>query len=265
MTQLGFIGVGNMGGAIIEGLLTQPTMTAANFIMSGGTGPRTKALQQKTGIKLTTNKDVAAMADILVLGVKPIIMPSVLAEIKTELLKSPQTLIITIAGSLTIASYEEQLSTAIKLVRIMPNTPVSVGEGMMSIVPNQNVSAAELATVEALFAPLGQTVVIEERLMDVTAALAGSAPALIDMFIESLADGAVAKGLPRQLAYDMATQTLIGSAKLMQVSKLHPGELKDQVCSPGGTTIEAVKTLEKHNFRYAVIDAIGRCVDKAKE
>lgn len=265
MTQLGFIGVGNMGGAIIEGLLKEPTLTADNFIMSGGTGPRTKALQHKTGITLTTNKAVAAAADILILGVKPIVMPTVLAEIKSILLKSPKKLIITIAGSLTLSSYEEQLDSAIKCIRIMPNTPVLVGEGMMSIVPNQNVSAAELATVQALFAPLGQTVVIEERLMDVTAALAGSAPALVDMFIESLADGAVAKGLPRQLAYDMAVQTLIGSAKLMQVSKLHPGELKDQVCSPGGTTIEAVKTLEKHHFRYAVIDAIGRCVDKAKE
>ena len=265
MQTIGFIGVGNMGGAIARGLISKNIISPNNLIMSGGSGPRTAKLQAEIGGTLLSNIEVAKHADILFIGVKPVIMPALLAEIKETLAARPNTLIVTMAVSLTIDWYEEQLSSTIKLIRTMPNTPVAVGAGMTSIIPNGNISPNELISVQAFFNALGKTVVIEERLMDTASALAGSSPALVDIFIEALADGAVAKGLPRAQAYEMAVQTIIGSAKLMQTTQLHPGELKDQVCSPGGTTIEAVKTLEKHNFRYAVIDAIGQCVDKAKK
>ncbi len=259
---IGFIGYGNMGQDIVQGVLAKQIFLPENVFISDTDQIKTTHDVAKFGFQQANNTD-AAKQDIVILAVKPTIMASVLAEIKPVL--HPEQIIITIAVGLSIDFYKNILGNDTKIVRVMPNTPVAVGEGMTAITTKQPVTPEDIDLVSTIFAAIGQTVVIEEKLMNTVSALAGSGPALVDLFIESLADGAVRYGLPRQVAYEMAAQMVLGSAKLALESGKHPGTLKDQVCSPGGTTIEAVTTLEKHGFRYAVIDAISECVKKAEK
>ncbi len=146
----------------------------------------------------------------------------------------------------------------------MPNTPAMVGEGMASVSPNINVTEAETADVVAIFSSFGKAVVTDEKLIDAVCGLSGSGPAYVYMFIEALADGAVHEGMPRQMAYTFAAQTVLGAAKMVLETGRHPGALKDDVCSPGGTTIEAVKTLEESGFRAATMNAVIASAEKNK-
>ncbi|WP_434777099.1 pyrroline-5-carboxylate reductase [Neisseria sp. Ec49-e6-T10] len=255
---IGFIGCGNMGSAIVKGILNQQLFSKDKIWVSDRQNAR--AIAEQLGIQYAANTEIAKQ-DIIVLAVKPNIMAKVLAEIKP--LIQPHQIIVTIAVGLTIRFYKDILGDNIKLVRVMPNTPVAVGEGMSTLTCEAPVTEEDQNTVRSIFNAIGQTAVIDEYLMNTASAVAGSSPALVDLFIEAMADGAVRHGLPRQIAYEMVTQAILGSAKLARDTKIHPGVLKDQVCSPAGTTIEAVTTLEKHNFRYAVIDAITECVKKA--
>ncbi len=259
---IGFIGCGNMGTAIISGVLARGLFAADQVVVSDTNKEQVSNITQAFGVCHGSNED-AAQQDILVLAVKPQVMETVLEEIKFIIRPEGQT-IVTIAVGLPIGFYKNQLSNAIKLVRVMPNTPVAVGEGMSALCYQGPTTGEDVETVRAIFDAIGKTVVVDESLMSTVSALSGSGPALVDVFIEALADGAVRFGLPRAIAYELAAQTLLGSAKLQLESKQHPGVLKDQVCSPAGTSIEAVATLEKHGFRYAVIDAISACVKKAE-
>ena len=173
-------------------------------------------------------------------------------------------IIITIAPGKTLAWLEEQFGKKVKIVRTMPNTPAMVGEGMTAACPNEYVTEEELKHTVSILSAFGKVEVVPERLMDVVVSTSGSSPAYVFMFIEAMADAAVADGMPRAQAYKFAAQAVYGSAKMVLETGKHPGELKDMVCSPAGTTIEAVRVLEKNGFRSAVIEAMKACTEISK-
>ena len=187
---------------------------------------------------------------------------SVVEEIKSEL--TEDKLIITIAAGISIENMEEWLGDDLKIIRTMPNTPALVGQAMSAVCPNKNVSEEELKYCINIFESFGECEVLEEKYFDGFIAVAGSSPAYVFMFIEAMADGAVKLGIPRAKAYKMAAQSVLGSAKMVLETGKHPGELKDMVCSPAGTTIDAVVELEKLGFRNSVIQAMDKCAEKSK-
>lgn len=260
--KIGFVGAGNMGGAIIGGLINSK-LVAANDIYALNHRPDSlKNLITNYAINGTkTLEEIVKVSDLLVIGVKPKDVAKVLAEAASYLRKD--TVIISIAAGVTLATLENALGFKHKLVRVMPNTPALVGEGMSSITPNELVTEQELAQVEAMFTSLGKAEVVPEHLIDAVVGVSGSAPAYIFMLIEAMADGAVLGGMPRQQAYTFAAQAVLGSAKMVLESDKHVGALKDMVCSPAGTTIEAVRTLENKGFRSAIIEAMKSCMDKS--
>lgn len=209
------------------------------------------------------NKTLAKWADILFLAVKPNVIYSVIDEIKKEV--NPNTIIVSIAAGQSIEKIEKAFGKKIKLVRVMPNTPALVGEGMSALVPNSNLAEDELAVICNIFKVLGKAEIVSESMMDAVTAVSGSSPAYIFMIIEAMADGAVMGGLPRDKAYTFAAQAVLGSAKMVLETGTHPAELKDSVCSPAGTTIEAVKVLEERGLRSAVIEAMQACMEKSKK
>lgn len=260
---IGFIGAGNMGGAIIRGLL-KDGMDPGRILVSD--------LRQETldilntefpGIRTSIGNGPSAKADIVVLAVKPQVYRPVIEDISREV--PADTVIVTIAAGLTLGTVDRWFGGGRKIVRTMPNTPALVGEGMTALCPAETVTGEELEAARELFDAVGKTVVMPEKLMDAYTALAGSSPAWVFMFLEALADGAVREGIPRKEAYGIAAQAVLGSAKLAADSGTHPGILKDQVCSPGGTTIEAVATLEKAGFRSALIQAVADCRARAED
>jgi pyrroline-5-carboxylate reductase len=205
---------------------------------------------------------VVKNSDILVLAVKPQFYEAAINSVK-EFIRDEQV-IISIAPGKTLEWVTQCFGKAIKLVRIMPNTPALVGEGMTGACRNALVSDEEYNKVLDILGSFGVVETISENLMDVCVSVSGSAPAYVFMMIEAMADGAVADGMPRDKAYKFAAQAVLGSAKMVLETGKHPGELKDQVCSPGGTTIEAVRVLEDKGFRSSIIEAMKACVNKAK-
>ena len=243
--KIGFIGCGNMGKAMLGALVKADNISNDNIIVSTKSKASAEKINDEYGVKSTTvNSEVAKEADVLFLAVKPYFFKEVIEEIK-DLVKD-EAIIISIAAGVTVNQIEEWFGKEIKLVRTMPNTPASVGEGMSAICPN------------------GKYEVLEEKDFHAFIALCGSSPAYVFMFIEAMADAGVKLGLPRAKAYKLAEQAILGSAKLALETGKHPGVLKDEVCSPGGTTIEAVIDLEKNGFRNTVISAVEKCADKSK-
>ena len=221
-------------------------------------------LKKEYNVHVTKDsKEVAEFSDLIVIGVKPNIYDEVLEEIKDVI--DDKKIIITIAAGKTIESVENIIGNDKKIVRTMPNTPSLVGEGMTSLSPNKNISKEELDFVKSLFDSLGKSEVVNEDLIHAVIGASGSSTAYAFMFIEAIADGAVRAGMPRDKAYKFAAQGVLGAAKMVLEEDKHPGELKDMVCSPGGTTIEAVKVLEEEKFRGAVIKAVEACVNKSIE
>lgn len=262
--KIGFIGLGNMASAIIGGVLKKGLVKSEDIIGSDKSEISCKKAAEQFGIETgTDNKEVAAKADILFFAVKPLFLPQVMEEIKDVLRE--ETVIISIVAGKSIAFMEEGLGgDKRKIIRCMPNTPALVGEGCTGICANENVSEAQLQQGLELLESFGMAQVVEERLMDAVVGVSGSAPAYVFLFIEAMADAAVAAGMPRNQAYTFAAQTVLGSAKMVLETGKHPGELKDMVCSPGGTTIEAVKVLERKGLRAAVMDAMDACIEKSK-
>lgn len=261
---IGFIGCGNMAQAMIGGIVKSKLMSGENIMASARSDKSLSLAKNQFGIKVTKdNKEVAKNSNILFLAVKPNMYSAVIDEVKEYV--NSDCIVITIAAGKTIAGVEKDFGKKVKLVRTMPNTPALVGEGMSAICPNQEVSKEELDEVIAIFNSFGKVESIEERLIDAFITVSGSSPAYIFMFIEAMADGAVLQGMPRDKAYKMAAQAVLGSAKMVLETGMHPGELKDMVCSPGGTTIEAVAELEEKGMRTAVISAMKRCADKARD
>ena len=220
-------------------------------------------VQRELGIKVSMdNSEVVKNSDIVVLAVKPQYYQEVIEQIKDTV--SDDQIIISIAPGKTLAWLQDCFGKSVKLVRTMPNTPALVGEGMTGACRNEYVTDEDYATVLQILGSFGEVETIPENLMDVCVSVSGSSPAYIYILIEAMADGAVADGMPRAQAYKFAAQSVLGSAKMVLETGKHPGELKDQVCSPGGTTMEAVRVLEEKGFRSSVIEAMKACVRKAR-
>ena len=261
---VGFIGGGNMAKAIIGGVIQSGLVGKENIIASAKSQKTVDFLRDTYGIQSTTkNEDVAQTADILFLAVKPNMFATVIPEIRD--CKKEGQVIVSIAAGQTIAAIEAAYGGEIKLVRAMPNTPALVGEAMSALCLNANVSEEEAAEVTSIFESFGKAEIVPESMMDAVIGVSGSSPAYVYMFIEAMADAAVADGMPREKAYKFAAQSVLGSAKMVLETGKHPGELKDAVCSPGGTTIEAVAKLEETGFRQAVISSQRACVEKSRE
>lgn len=261
--KVGFIGCGNMGSSMVGGLIKSGFLKAEDIIVSTKTEASSKKLSDEFKIATTLDsKVVAKESETIILAVKPYMYKSIIEEIKSEL--TNDKLIITIAAGITVANMEEWLGDDFKIIRTMPNTPALVGEAMSAVCPNKNVSEEELKYTMNIFESFGECEVLEEKYFDGFIAVAGSSPAYVFMFIEAMADGAVKLGIPRAKAYKMAAQSVLGSAKMVLETGKHPGELKDMVCSPAGTTIDAVVELEKLGFRNSVIQAMDKCAEKSK-
>ncbi|EPY2274552.1 pyrroline-5-carboxylate reductase [Clostridium sporogenes] len=261
---IGFIGAGNMGQAMVGGIVNSKLVVPENIVLSDLNEKALAAANEKFGVRVTTDSnELAKEADILVLSVKPNLYPIVIKGIKDSVKKD--VIVVTIAAGKALEDTENMFGKRIKIVRVMPNTPALVGEGMAAICPNDLVSKEETEEVISIFESFGKAEIVGEKLMDSVTAVSGSSPAYVYMFIEAMADAAVLEGMPRDKAYKFAAQAVLGSAKMVLETGMHPGALKDMVCSPGGTTIEAVATLEKHGFRNAIIEAMRDCAIKSKE
>lgn len=261
--KIGFIGCGNMGSAMVGGLIKSGFKSKEDIMISTRTQASADKIKDEFDIKVTIdNKEVVKNSDILVFAVKPNMYKDVIEDLKEEITKDK--LIITIAAGISIDNMEEWLGDDSKIIRTMPNTPALVGEAMSAICVNKNVSREELEYTMGMFSSFGECVEIAEKDFHGFIALCGSSPAYVFMFIEAMADGAVKLGIPRAKAYKMAAQSVLGSAKMVLDTGKHPGELKDMVCSPAGTTIDAVVSLEKSGFRNSIIEAIIKCAEKSK-
>ncbi|MBQ8822936.1 MAG: pyrroline-5-carboxylate reductase [Lachnospiraceae bacterium] len=262
--KIGFIGLGNMASAMIGGMLKAGEVKPENLLGSDKSEQMRKTAQEKFGMTVyEENGAVAEQADILFLAVKPIFFPDVMEDIRKKI--KTTTVIVSIAAGKTVQNIEDGLQNKdAKIIRLMPNTPALVGEGCTAICNNENVTKEELETVKKLLLTFGVAEEIPERLFDAFIGISGSSPAYVFLFIEAMADAAVNAGMPRNQAYTFASQAVLGSAKMVLETGKHPGELKDMVCSPGGTTIAAVKVLEEKGMRAAVIDAVDACVEKSR-
>lgn len=262
--KLGFIGCGNMASAIMGGIIKNGVMKASDIIGADIFAPSTEKVKSHYGIEIAnTNKEVVEKADIFVLSIKPQFYQEVIQEIK-EAVRETQV-IITLAPGKTLAWLEEQFEKPVKLVRTMPNTPAVVLEGMTGACYNQYVSKRELETVVEILHSFGEVEIVPEKLMDAVMITSGSSPAYVYMMIEAMADAAVAEGMPRAQAYKFAAKAVMGSAKMVLETGKHPGELKDMVCSPAGTTIAAVKVLEETGFRSSIMQAMEACAEKGRK
>ena len=261
--KIGFIGCGNMATAILKGILKSSEVAATDIIASAKSDKTREKIEKELGIqKADTNAQVVDFADVVFLAVKPQFLEGVLDEIKASV-KEDQ-IFISIAPGKTLQWLGEHLGEGTKIIRTMPNTPAMVGEGMTALCVNDLVTEEETALAVKLCNTFGKSEVIPEHLMDAVVGVSGSSPAYVFMFIEAMADAAVEQGMPRAQAYKFAAQAVMGSAKMVLETGKHPGELKDMVCSPAGTTIKAVRVLEKEGLRSAVIEAMDACVDAAK-
>ena len=254
--KIGFIGLGNMAGTICQGLIKSDFIDGSEVYGYDINSRQLMMFEQDFGIHVcSSEQDVVKNCDYLVMGVKPNVVESVISKIKYQGVCSALLEVCFIDNSNDI--YEELLPGTHHLT-IMPNTPAKVLEGTTLFEKDNTLTAEELNYVQTMFESIGEVYLIENYQMVAGGALSGCGPAFVYMFIEALADGAVLNGLPRDLAYKLASQTVLGSAKMVKETQLHPGILKDQVCSPGGITIQGVKALEENNFRNAVMEAIDR-------
>lgn len=261
--RLGFVGCGNMAGAMIGGIIKNGVAVREEMIGSVLSDASKERVEKELGITVTQdNTEVAKNCDVLFLAVKPQFYEEVIKEIAGVVRK--EQIVITIAPGKTLEWLAGLFGTEKKIVRTMPNTPALVGEGITAACCNENVTEIDMAVVRELLEGFGKCEFISEHLMDVVVSVSGSSPAYVFMFIEAMADAAVADGMPRDQAYRFAAQAVLGSAKMVLDTGRHPGELKDMVCSPGGTTIEAVRVLEEKGMRSCVMEAMKACVAKAR-
>lgn len=261
--KVGFIGCGNMASAIISGLTTHAGITAQDIIVADASPAALEKAKSSLSVNTTTdNCEVAANSDVLFLSVKPQFYETVINQIKD--IQIEEQIIVTIAPGKTLTWLAERLGDTRKIIRTMPNTPALVGEGITGVCRNSLVTDEEFSYVMKLLSSFGLAEAVPETLMDAVVSVSGSSPAYVFMFIEAMADAAVADGMPRSQAYKFAAQAVLGSAKMVLETGKHPGELKDMVCSPAGTTIEAVRVLEEKGFRSSVMEAMKACTAKAK-
>ena len=258
--KIGFIGGGNMAGAIANGVISSGLCKKQEICICDINEESLKKYDKEL-VKSKENKD-ALKSDYIVLAVKPFILSKVLEELAS--CEIDGKVFISIAAGISVDEMKQILGKNAKVVRVMPNTPAQVGEGMTVIAkPDACVDEKELLDVVKIFSAVGKTEIMPESMLNVVTGVSGSSPAYVFMLIEAMADAGVSGGLSRDAAYKLSAQAVLGSAKMVLETGKHPGELKDMVCSPKGTTIEAVAELEKRGFRAAIIEAIKKCNDKA--
>ena len=261
---IGFIGSGNMAAAIIGGIVTAGLVEPSQVLASNPSTGKLDRLQESYGIRVTTdNIAVAKEADILFLSVKPGLFSTVIPQVKDFVKKD--VIAVSIAAGQSIKNIETLFEREISVVRVMPNTPALVGCGMTGISANGFTSQDDLDLISAIFNSVGQSEIVPESLMDAVVGVSGSSPAYVYMFIEAMADAAVADGMTKEQALKFAAQSVLGAAKMVLETGVEPNELKNRVCSPGGTTIEAVAVLEKEGLRETVMHAQQACVKKSKD
>lgn len=263
--QLGVIGGGVMGEAIFSRLIHKNIYAPNAILVSEPQPQRREFLQQTYQVQVTENNSDALASEVLLLAIKPQILDSVMASLGTQIgQETGSPLVISILAGVPLNRLEAALKGQ-PVIRAMPNTPATVGAGMSAIAPGKLAQPEHIETAKAIFGAVGSVVEVPESLMDAVTGLSGSGPAFVAMMVEALADGGVAAGLPRQVANQLALQTVLGTAQLLQESELHPAQLKDRVTSPGGTTIAGVTALEKGGFRSAVIEAVRSAYARSRE
>lgn len=259
MKKLGFIGMGNMGTAILKGIRSKGCLPDESIYISRKNPKKSFDFMETEMHLLPDNKQLASAVDCVILAVKPVYAKEIIQEIYAEL---NGKLIISIMAGWSYEMLEEALPERARFVRVMPNTPLSVCEGMTLISDRFTCYPEEFEFTKMIFETAGKVAVVEDRVFTPANGISGCGPAFVYQFIEALADGGVRYGVPRKLAYELAAQTLIGAAKMVLETDNHPAALKDAVCSPGGTTIEGIYALEKGGMRAAVMDAVGATVEK---
>jgi len=261
---IGFIGYGNMARAMVRGLISSEIISAENIIASRKHISQKGRQKDELNIYITDNNlEVARKSDYIILATKPNIYKQILKKIKNEI--KDNAVVIGIGAGISSKFLAKNLKPGTKYVRAMPNTPAMVGEGMTAISAANNLDKAELEDVLKIFNSLGRAEIIDESQMNGFTGLCGSSPAYIYMLIEAMADAAVLEGINRNQAYIMAAQSVMGAAKMVLETGEHPAQLKDNVCSPGGTTIEGVISLEQQGFRKVIMDAVRASARKSKE
>ncbi|MAQ15519.1 MAG: pyrroline-5-carboxylate reductase [Sandaracinus sp.] len=261
---IGFIGAGTMATTIARGLLEAGVCTPEALVASEPRAPRRAEVAEALGIRVVpSNAEVAREADVLVLATKPQVFGRLLSELTDEV--KPETLVISIAAGVTTAAIEARLPPGTRVIRTMPNTPAQVRQGATAVAPGTHATEADVALAQTLFESVGIVEVLDESLLDAVTGLSGSGPAFIFVIIEALADAGVKVGLHRKTAQALAAQTVLGSAQLLIETGEHPGRLKDMVCSPGGTTISGLHTLEAGGLRTTLIDAVDAAARRSAE
>ena len=264
MKKIGFIGTGMMGTAMIKGIIGAQIVNPSDIHVFDLDKAKLEVLCSDLGVNAEGNsQEIVNKCDFVFLAVKPNVVKIVLEDIKE--LFTNEKIFISIAAGIPLKTYKSTLGEDKKIIRAMPNTPAVIGEGMTLISFDSCVLDSEVKEAMNLLGSLGKVECMEEKLMNEVVALTGSSPAYIFMLIEAMADAAVLSGIPRQTAYRLASQAVSGSAKMVAETGKHPRDLKDQVCSPAGTTIEAVAALEKYGFRNSIMEAMNECTKKARE
>ncbi len=262
--KIAFLGTGNMAEALVKGLLRAGTATADEIVCTEPRAERREELRARHHVAVTaSNVEAVRQAQLLVLSVKPQMMDALLDEIAEAVDHSK--LVISIAAGVPISALARRLGAGSRIIRTMPNTPALVGQGATALSRGAHATEADLAQAVALFEAVGTAVVVDEHLLDAVTGLSGSGPAFVFLAIEALADGGVKMGLPRHVALALAAQTVVGAGKLVLETGDHPGKLKDQVTSPGGTTIAGVHALEAAGFRAALIAAVEAATRRSRE
>lgn len=261
--RLGFLGAGQMARALARGFIQAGRVRPDQVVAADVAPAACAAFEAQTAARtLANNREVAAQAEVLVLAVKPAQALEVLAEVAPQL--TPNPLLVSIAAGVALARLEAALPAGTRVVRVMPNTPVLVGAGATAFALGRAATRPDAEQVERLFSAVGWAVEVPEAWMDAITGLSGSGPAYVFQVIEALSDGGVAAGLPRELATRLAAQTVLGAAQLVRDSGQHPAVLKDQVTSPGGTTIEGLQALEEAGVRAAFINAVRAAAEKSR-
>jgi len=261
---IGFLGAGKMATALAKGFVKAGLVTPKQLIASDPSEAARAAFAREVGAKTTAiNADVVTFAEVLILAVKPDQVSGALAEIRERF--TNKNVLISIAAGVTLVKLETGLSAGARVIRVMPNTPALVGASASAFALGKSALPADGALAQKLLTAVGVAFQVKESLLDAVTGLSGSGPAYVYLFIEGLSDGGVAAGLPRDMATKLAAQTVLGSAKMVLETGLHPGALKDMVTSPGGTTIEGLHELEKGKLRGTVISAVRAATEKSKK
>jgi pyrroline-5-carboxylate reductase len=262
-TRVGFVGGGNMGEALVRGLTKTGLVRRGHLLMADVRADRLEDLKRLYGIVvIPDNVTLVRQADVVILAVKPQVLGAVLDEIAPA---SSGKLLISVAAGVSTSQIRRHLPPDARMIRVMPNTPALVLEGATAIALAAGLGDGDLDTARQIFEAVGRVVILEEEMMDAVTGLSGSGPAYIALVVEALADGGVRVGLDRKTAMTLATQTVLGSARLLIDTGMHPGQLKDMVSSPGGTTITGIHTLETGGLRRTLIDAVERATQRSRE